>query len=739
MSAMYYLSRGATPEGPFEEARLVHLIQSGEVTQGGICPVGQNQWLPLNAVPSFAQALAMRAAPPPHGTAPGYGAPPAQAYGPPPGPAQPPQYGQPPGAPGGYGPPAGYGQPPGPAGYGQPPAQAAYAAPAPGYGAHPGYGQPGAGPAKKSRALLFAAIGGGALLLIVGIAVAAYALVFSSGGAPSIAKSVPKDCEFLIEVPSARQLVSDLHDVRFLDTTLRDDKKVFDDSADALSKAFDISTADALTLLAATETFGISGRKLATDPEFVIALGMKLASPVETLLKSARFVSAGTLGKGGKRYTLTSKEVSGTGAAAKALGSAQFRAGGKETLVWFPDSRLFVMGTEQLVADLAQVVESGAQAITENPSYQAAAKDFESGARVTAFLDPVVFSTIAEPKVKELVDGYFKPAGPLTGSLQVKPAGFVTSLTGRFSGAKLPRATAYEGPQALDLAQRLPQETFAYLAFSTHTKLTGAETEKQLFDQLSAVEPAGRAQIEQGLRQMEALLGVTAVKLVDGIGGQSVLGLSATAGTTLDTLGLGAQAAAHFNLTWVVELKDEAEFKKLAAQLKAKLLPSFREVVVVSEGDGFSVTARGVPLPVSMRVKFLDKHLFVTAGSNALCDRAEAAFSKGERTLKDDAAHKSALGALPSKQHLLLWIDSGRIADTLVKDARVHAQLNESGLSIDKVTLTGDERVTSALAMSGEVKDDVWTYRLDTLNMQALAPLGVGGSALAGGMRLPGL
>ena len=589
--------------------------------------------------------------------------------------------------------------------------------------------------------MLFAAIGGGAVLLIVGIAAAAYAFIFSSGGAANIAKSMPKDCEFLIEVPSARKLVSDMHDVQFLDTTLRDDKKVFDESADALSKAFDISTADALTLLASSETFGVAGRKLSTNPEFVIALGMKLASPVETLLKSSRFVSVGTVGKSGKRYTLTAKpEVTGTGAAVKALSNAHFSAGGKETLVWFSDSKLFVMGTEQMVTDMAQVVESGADAVTQNPSYQAASRGFDNGSRVTAFLDPNVFSTIADPKGKEMVDGYFKPAGPLTGSLQVKTAGFVTSVTGHFTGTKLPRGTAYEGPQSLDLAQRLPQETFAYMAFSTHTKLTGAETEKQLFDQVSSVEPRARVQVEQGLRQLEAMLGVTAVKLVDGVGGQSVLGVSAAAGTSLDALSLGAPlAAAHFNVTWVVELKDEAEFKKLAVQLKTKLLPNFREVAIAPNGDGFTLTARSLPLPVSARVKFLDKHLFITAGGNPLCDRAEAAFSKGERTLKDDAAHKSALGVLPSKQHFLMWIDSGRIGDTLVKDARVHAQLNESGMSIDKVLLSGDQRVTSALAMSGEVKGDVWTYHLDTLNMQALAPLGALGSMLGGGMRLPGL
>src|SRR5260370_39858409 len=91
MSAMYYLSRGGAPEGPFEEARLVQMIQSGELIEGGVCPVGQNQWLALSAFPVFAQALAVRAAPalgygaahgaqPPAPTAPGYRPGPAGAY-----------------------------------------------------------------------------------------------------------------------------------------------------------------------------------------------------------------------------------------------------------------------------------------------------------------------------------------------------------------------------------------------------------------------------------------------------------------------------------------------------------------------------------------------------------------------------------------------------------------------------------------------------------------------------------
>src|SRR6478735_5522590 len=130
---MFYLNRGGAPEGPYEEARIVQMIQAGELTQAGVCPVGQNQWWQLDQVPAFAQALAQRAAAPT-----GYGPPPPQQYG------QPQQ--------------SGYGAAPQQSGYGGPPPQPAYA-PSPtaaGYGpgpTAPGYGPgptvPGYGPAAQ--------------------------------------------------------------------------------------------------------------------------------------------------------------------------------------------------------------------------------------------------------------------------------------------------------------------------------------------------------------------------------------------------------------------------------------------------------------------------------------------------------------------------------------------------------------------------------------------------------------
>jgi hypothetical protein len=726
------------------------MIHSGELTQGGVCPVGQNQWWPLQQVPAFAQAFAQRSAAPA-----GYGPPPA-GYAPP--------------APAGYAPPpAGYGAPPQQNPYGAPPPQAGYGpGPGPtnpGYGPGPGPTNPGYGPApgptnpgygppahammaghaarrtipgekKGGRGLIIAAIVGVLVLFLGGSAVGAYLMFFAGGGAAKMAATMPRDSEMLIEISSLPKLLVDLKDVEYLDTSLRDDKKVLDDTADSVSKAFDVSLDDARSFLVASRSLGVAARKMSTRAEAGFAIGFSSADAVETLLKSPRFIASGALGQTGKRYQLTKKVLQssvGQDLLLKGLADAELGTG-REVLVWFPQHKLLSFGTEAFVTDLAKVIEDNAAAVDTNPSYQAAAKDFDDNARVTAFLDPTVFSSIDDAKAKEIIDSYFKPAGPITGTLSVKPAGFVTSLTGRIIGSKLPKASTYTAPAKLELPNRLPVEAFAYVAVQTETKMTGADLQKLLLDQIGAAEPRSRREVEQGLAQLEQLLGVSMVKLVDGLGGEAALAVAAPLDAALDaaTLSQGPQAAAKLNVTWVQQLKDDSEYKRLAAQLKQKLLPTIREANMTEDGPGFTLTPRGAPLPVSLRVKFFDKHLFITAGGNTLCDRAEGAFTKADRTLKDDAAHQSALAALPDKQHVRVWFDTGRIADTLFKNPLLRARVAENGMQLDKFRLVGPQRVTTALSVRSEVENEVWTYRVDALNLQALAPLGLGATALGG-------
>jgi TM2 domain-containing membrane protein YozV len=117
---MYYLSIAGKTLGPYDRESILSGLREGRFpTDAMVCPVGSQQWLPLSAVPEFAEALP--APPPPPNPYPA----PSPPYGQPS-----PPYGQPshpygqPSHP--YAPP--YGQP-----YGPPMARPPYQPPPPGY------------------------------------------------------------------------------------------------------------------------------------------------------------------------------------------------------------------------------------------------------------------------------------------------------------------------------------------------------------------------------------------------------------------------------------------------------------------------------------------------------------------------------------------------------------------------------------------------------------------------------
>ena len=55
----WFINRTGQPEGPFEDAQIIEMIQSGQVAQANICPQGGNAWMPIQNHPPFAQAMVL--------------------------------------------------------------------------------------------------------------------------------------------------------------------------------------------------------------------------------------------------------------------------------------------------------------------------------------------------------------------------------------------------------------------------------------------------------------------------------------------------------------------------------------------------------------------------------------------------------------------------------------------------------------------------------------------------------
>jgi hypothetical protein len=755
---MFYLNRTGAPEGPFPEPQIIALIQRGEVVQANICPVGQAQWQPIASHPAFAQALAQKSGTPaaanPAASPQGYAAQPSpqgqqpspQGYGQQPSPQG---YGQQP-SPQGYGQqpsPQGYGQQPSPQGYGAPPAQGYGAAPAqpgqaPGYApphAHaPAQAVPAPAPAasaaqagtkKKGKAGLVIGVVVGLLVLVGGGGALAYHKLFGGRG-PEIAAALPRDTELFLEIPNIRRLALDVHGLDFVDKKAADETKMLDDAIQVVSEAFDLSKEDARTLLFDMESLGVGARRLDRRPEAAFVFGFGSDKAVEALLATKRFTQAGTFGETGKKYTLNERklEAPSKDPTRQAL-AAMALTGSSEVLVWFPKKQIIVAGTETLVTDMAKVLEQGAASLEKNEAFEKARADFQDDARVTGFFDPssALASASADPSSKEIIDGYFKSAGPVTAAVRMKSAGAVFDVTARFSGSKLPKS-GVSPPVQLDVVKRFPAETFAYIAFVSKGSTTGADYEKQLLDSIRSADPDTAKQTELGMRQMEQALGVTFAKLIDSLGSQGAVGVAAPETFFLDPT-KGPQQAHELAAFAVMQLGDETPLKTALAKVRQQFGAALDQEATVKETpDGYVVTPKADILPISLHLKFVGKQLVIALGGNTLVDKGLKSLATGQGSLEGNAAHRAALAALPEKAHALMWVDSGRIADTLLKSPFIKEAVTSSGVDIAKIQLAGDKRLTTAMAVDVETANDVWTYRVHALNAPALGALGAAGA-----------
>ena len=99
-------------------------------------------------------------------------------------------------------------------------------------------------------------------------------------------------------------------------------------------------------------------------------------------------------------------------------------------------------------------------------------------------------------------------------------------------------------------------------------------------------------------------------------------------------------------------------------------------------------------------------------------------------------ATNQVLGRLATKVARML-MGKDKAAFTPYLDSGDHVVV----INADKIRMTGPERVVSAVSLRSEVQDQVWTFHLDALNMQAFAPLGGAGALLGSSAirHLPGL
>ncbi len=636
-----------------------------------------------------------------------------------------------PGAPGGYGPPGGGGPPGsgGPPGGGGPPGSGG--PPNPAWGAQPTVAaQPtpgsvtntGAAP-QKAKSPIGLIIGLVAGLLVVGGA--AYAAIWYFGGAsPVLAKYMPKDTQAYFEVPSVTKVAAKLLGADVIDTKEIDTDKQMSVAVDGLVNAFDMKKDDATSLVKAVNGFASGTRKTKKEEQEVNMLAFSSADPVEALLKTSRFSKGDKLG-GGQGYELKEREnldkMKDAKMVEQGLSFTSFK-GDHKVLVWFADKKILAWGSKDMVEESGKLITNGGDSLASNDKFKSA--KFESGSVALGWVDSELITDKDNDSMADLKKKFFDGIDPMVISGRVASGGMVLTLTGNLKGKGIPDEKLIPEAGKITLQEKLPATTLAYIASSNGNKVDPKESKKALVDFMTSVDKDQGKDFEKQLDKLDDMIGVSYETLVAAMGGETIIAVNATTKFKFDedmkTDALADEGGAEL----IAKAGDKDAAAKVIKAIKEKLFegPLLKDQFdTKKEDEGFVATLTKGP-SIEVKVDLRDGCIAMFVGSKKrVGDMVDAFDGKGD-SLKSDKAHKLAIGSLDSKPVALIWVDAGRIMkDAITKDMK--SEMKDAGVPFSAIKLEGDSRVTVALAIETKAKDGGIAYRVETLNVPALAAL----------------
>jgi hypothetical protein len=387
-------------------------------------------------------------------------------------------------------------------------------------------------------------------------------------------------------------------------------------------------------------------------------------------------------------------------------------------LVWFETSKILFVGSPRFADSVARVVSLDAPSIQQTPGFRDAQRDFAGKPDAIGYFDATKLGPLSDPRLKSMLADYLTGIRPITASFKCVPAGLLAQLVARSAGNEPSGRVPLTPARPLTVIDRLPAETFAYAAAVTETQLSGAALQKLMLEQLAASDPEAAEQVHAGIAQIEQRLQVPFDQLLGSIGDQAAVAVVAAPSYSL-TLAQPRQMLANFAIIYAQALKDDSPLRTLAKQLKGALGPLASQLNVQEVPDGYLVTPSDNAFGIDAELHFTHDFLFVALGGSALVERSWRAFSAGENTLAGEPAHRAARAALPGAARIFAWVDAGRVVDSVQKNPLLAAQARYFGISA--LRWSGPDRLTTALAISGEVRDGNTVYRVDSLNLPLFA------------------
>jgi len=620
-----------------------------------------------------------------------------------------------------------------------------------------------AAPAKKAggkKGLLL--VLGAALVVLGGAAFSAYWFWWRATG-PELARYVPKDTHYYIEAPSLPKLLVSLKGVDFLDDKELDLEGKREEISEALSDSFDLKKDEATALLESLRSAAVAIKvnEISEDEKddetpatySVFLLKVSDAEAVDPLFEGKRFKKDGSFA-GGTRYRLSRrklkvddddrdrrrdrtlwqemfddmgvyrfedlpKRVSPDGGevekTAEEEEADEKRKAKEEIAVWYEEEKLLVYGDPALIKEVGKVIDGSKESL-EKGNEQFAAVKWEPSSTLLEYFDPSAFD--------DLKKDFFDGVAPYTTSGRLDDEGLITVMRAELSGKKVQDYSELV-PEAveLDLYEKLPASTFAYLAIGTKLKGSGKDWTKALKKTVRNVDEKTADELEKNLEELEEEIGFSLETALDALGDQLVIaGIGDDKLMGAATSGDERDIAENLAVVGIVHLRDASAAEKVvkAAKEKAQKGEENGKVSVKKLDGGFALTIEsGERGPdVYVRVEIIeDKHLFVAGGGKKQVERAREAFDGEGDLLKSDGAHKRALGVLEDKGQVLGWVDAGRIARVFLKgNSEAKREARKKGFPVDAFILEDDKRVTSGFSVLVTVDEERVQYEARALN-----------------------
>lgn len=553
--------------------------------------------------------------------------------------------------------------------------------------------------------------------------------------APALARYLPKDTQVYVELPSVTKALIGLAGVDAVHEEDLDADKQKERLVAAFADSFELGMGNVERFIDGVRSAAIAGRagprmsRFDVRPEAVLLLSFTSEDDVERVLGSSRFERRDRF-KGFAQYSVRRRSLDNPDALAKqsplerALdeigdlpppeADPELESKPEVVVMWFAEAKVLAIGSRRMVEDCARVV-TGEHDSLESGNQQFERAEWPLRSTVLAYVDPNLLES------RELRESFLDDPDPVVGALRLLDEGVKLDLRLQLRGKEIPSPALFTVPTPLNLHERLPSDTFAYLELSTRFAVSGKQVEGALFDAAASIDASTLRGLQRVVDKLHDETDIELSDLVEISGHQAVLGIVADDGDLKEMLGGNVE---ELTMVGIAEVSDKKRAQGLVHDLRDYL--EGRYDVSRKEG-GFLAERKGQP---SVMVKLAGEHLLFAFGKNGSLEDFEDVYAGKGRALSKDAAHGKTRKLLEGRPIAFMWVDAGRVADAALSRkaggealTSPRAALRDLDIPIDALDVEGPDRITAWAALFVTHSSNTVTIELQSLNALTLAGL----------------